>query len=127
MHVAFFVPHLVDGIKSTIFALLSDWNLSEFQKVSFGHHIGIEGACVQGHVHHTCLHRIAHLKGGDGFGAADEIDLQDAFAFSIDLANPGQHVLNIDAVFSKRADQTKRDLLRQYSCTARGRKGQYQC
>ena len=75
LHIAFFIPHFVDGVKGAVFALFGHWNLGQLEKVRFWHHIGIKSASVQGHVHHTRFHGIAHFKSRNGFGAANEVDL----------------------------------------------------
>ena len=114
LHVAFFVPHFVDGIKGAVFALLCHGHLGELQKVGLGHHVGVKSPGIQGHVHHAGFHRIAHLEGGDGFGATDEIDLKHALAFGVDFVDPGLQALHINAVLRKGTDQSQCDLLGQH-------------
>ena len=69
LHVALFIPNSIDGVKSTIFSLFCDGNLSQFQKIRLRHHIGVKSTCVQSHIDHTCFNGITDFEGGDRFGS----------------------------------------------------------
>ena len=111
VHVGFFRPDLVDQFEGAVLALLGHGDLRHFQRVGLGHQVGVEGAGGKADVDHAGLDRIAHLKGRDGLGAADEVDLQRALALLVDLFDPLHKARDVDAVLRKGADRAQRDLL----------------
>jgi hypothetical protein len=110
-HVRLLGPDLVDQVIAAVLALLGGARLRELEDVGLGHDVGVERAGGEADIDHAALHRLADLEGRDRLRAADEVQLQRALAFLVDLLDPLDGALHVELVLRERAHHTQGDFL----------------
>ena len=107
----FFHHDFVQVVDGTVFAHLSHGLVGVVDGQAFGNNAGHKRGGGVGHVHHTTAQGIALLKGGDGLGATDVIDLDQALAFVVDLFHEAFKVAGVIGALLKSVHRLEGDLL----------------